>query len=74
MGELVIRRAGLDDIKAMVDATNRSDLLLEAAKGLGLADMPSGDSRGVETFFDGKTFDPANPSAYLDSLAIKAMA
>ena len=64
---------GTTDIRAMVDATNRSDLWLEAAKGLGLADMPSGDSRGVETFFDGKTFDPANPSAYLDSLAIKAM-
>jgi nitrate/nitrite transport system substrate-binding protein len=65
---------GTTDIKAIVDATNRSDLWLEAAKGIGLADMPSGDSRGVETFFDGKTFDPANPSAYLDSLAIKAMA
>ena len=24
-------------------------------------DLPEGDSRGVETFFDGKTFDPANP-------------
>ena len=33
---------GTTDIKAMVDATNRSDLWLEAAKGLGLADMPSG--------------------------------
>jgi nitrate/nitrite transport system substrate-binding protein len=33
-----------------------------------------GDSRGVETFFDGKIFDPANPQAYLDSLSIKAMA
>ena len=31
-------------------------------------------SRGVETFFDGKIFDPDNPSAYLDSLAIKASA
>ena len=30
-----------------------------------------GDSRGVETFFDGKVFDPADPSAYLKSLAIK---
>ena len=65
---------GTTDIKAMVDATNRSDLWLEAAKGLGLDRLPSGDSRGVETFFDGKTFDPANPSAYLDSLAIKAIA
>jgi nitrate/nitrite transport system substrate-binding protein len=28
-------------------------------------------SRGPETFFDGKVFDPANPAAYLASLAIK---
>jgi nitrate/nitrite transport system substrate-binding protein len=62
------------DIKAMVDATNRSDLWLEAAKSLSLTDLPEGDSRGIETFFDGKTFDPANPSAYLDSLAIKHLA
>ncbi|RST87580.1 nitrate ABC transporter substrate-binding protein [Aquibium carbonis] len=64
---------GTTDVKAMVDATNRSDLWLEAATGLGLADLPSGDSRGVETFFDGKVFDPADPTAYLDSLSIKAM-
>lgn len=62
------------DIRAMVDNTNRSDLWLEAAKGLGLTDLPEGDSRGVETFFDGKVFDPADPQAYLDSLAIKAVA
>lgn len=62
------------DVKAMVDNTNRSDLWLEAAKGIGLTDLPSGDSRGVETFFDGKVFDPANPTAYLDSLDIKAIA
>jgi nitrate/nitrite transport system substrate-binding protein len=62
------------DIATMVNATNRSDLWLEAAKGLGLTDLPSGDSRGVETFFDGKVFDPANPAAYLDSLEIKAIA
>lgn len=61
------------DTKALVDATNRSDLWLEAAKGLGLS-PDFGDSRGVETFFDGKSFDPANPDAYLDSLSIKAMA
>ncbi len=59
------------DIKALVDKTNRSDLWLAAARGLGLTDLPSGDSRGVETFFDGKVFDPENPMAYLDSLAIK---
>ncbi len=62
------------DVKALVDKTNRSDLWLEAAKGLGLADLPEGDSRGVETFFDGKVFDPADPQAYLDSLAIKSLA
>jgi nitrate/nitrite transport system substrate-binding protein len=61
------------DVKALVDQTNRSDLWLEAAAELGLADLPSGDSRGVETFFDGKVFDPADPQAYLDSLAIKTM-
>ena len=61
------------DVKALIDQTNRSDLWLEAAAELGLADLPSGDSRGVETFFDGKVFDPADPQAYLDSLAIKTM-
>jgi nitrate/nitrite transport system substrate-binding protein len=59
------------DIKALVDNTNRSDLWLEAAKVLGLADPPSGDSRGPERFFDGKVFDPADPNAYLNSLRIK---
>ena len=62
------------DIKALVDKTNRSDLWIEAAKALGLANAPSGDSRGVEKFFDGKVFDPANPQAYLASLAIKRAA
>ncbi len=59
------------DIKALVNKTNRSDLWLDAAKTLGLATLPSGDSRGPEKFFDGKIFDPANPQAYLKSLSIK---
>jgi nitrate/nitrite transport system substrate-binding protein len=65
--------AGDLDTKALVDATNRSDLWLTAAKGLGL-EVDFGDSRGVETFFDGVTFDPADPEGYLASQSIKALA
>ena len=35
-------------------------------------DIPTSTSRGKETFFDGKVFDPEDPRAYLKSLAIKA--
>ena len=64
------------DIKALVDKVNRADLWREAAKQLGVAaaDIPASDSRGPETFFDGKVFDPADPSAYLKSLSIKRVA
>ncbi len=41
------------NVKALVDKTNRSDLWSEAAKALGVSGAPTGDSRGVETFFDG---------------------
>lgn len=60
------------DTKALIKAVNREDLWRDAAKTLGVAagDIPASTSRGVETFFDGKTFDPANPAAYLKSLAI----
>ncbi len=33
--------------------------------------IPESDSRGVETFFDGITFDPADPEGYLAKLKIK---
>jgi nitrate/nitrite transport system substrate-binding protein len=59
------------DIKALVDRTNRSDLWSEAAKSLGISGAPTGDSRGIETFFDGVKFDPADPAGYLKSLKIK---
>lgn len=64
------------DIKALVDKVNREDIWRAAAKDLGVAaaDIPASASRGPETFFDGKVFDPENPKAYLDSLSIKAMA
>ncbi|MCM2294048.1 ABC transporter substrate-binding protein [Allorhizobium sp. BGMRC 0089] len=63
------------DIKAMVDQVNREELWRAAAKTLGIAaaDIPTSTSRGKETFFDGKVFDPENPKAYLDSLAIKTI-
>jgi len=62
------------DIKALVDKTNRSDLWSEAARTLGVANAASGDSRGVETFFDGVKFDPAAPLDYLKALKIKRVA
>jgi bicarbonate transport system substrate-binding protein len=56
-----------------VDKVNREDLWREAAKEAGItaADIPTKTSRGVEKFFDGTTYDPENPEAYLASLKIK---
>ncbi|BCH55838.1 CmpA/NrtA family ABC transporter substrate-binding protein [Agrobacterium vitis] len=64
------------DTKALVDKVNREDIWRAAAKDLSVAsaDIPASTSRGKETFFDGKVFDPENPKAYLDSLTIKATA
>jgi nitrate/nitrite transport system substrate-binding protein len=61
------------DSKALIGKVNREDLWREAAKSLGVAaaDIPASKSRGKETMFDGKVFDPENPSAYLKSLPIK---
>ncbi len=58
------------DTKAIIAKVNREDLWREAAKTIGVAanDMPAGTSRGKETFFDGKVFDPADPKAYLAAL------
>ncbi|MNI10994.1 Nitrate transport protein NrtA precursor [compost metagenome] len=63
------------DVKKLVDQVNREDLWRDAAKELGIAasDIPASASRGKETFFDGKIFDPDNPMAYLDSLTIKTV-
>ncbi|MCP2730773.1 CmpA/NrtA family ABC transporter substrate-binding protein [Limnofasciculus baicalensis] len=59
--------------KELVDKVNRSDLWKEAAKALKVpeAQIPTSDSRGVETFFDGVKFDPEKPEEYLKSLKIK---
>lgn len=55
----------------LIAEVNREDIWREAAKLAGATDLPAGTSRGVETFFDGKIFDPAAPAAYLAGLAIK---
>ena len=57
---------------ALVNKVNRSDIWRTSAKALGVP-APASDSRGVERFFDGKTFDPANPAAYLASQPIKKL-
>ena len=64
------------DTKAIIAKVNREDLWREAAKNISAADsdIPKSTSRGKETFFDGKVFDPADPKAYLASLAIKKVA
>src|SRR5215510_7193212 len=70
-------RFGKDDLgldtKALIGKVNREDLWKEAAKELGVAasDIPASKSRGKETMFDGKVFDPENPMVYLKSLSIK---
>ena len=62
------------DTKALIYKVNRSDLWKQAATAIGQEKaIPSSDSRGKETFFDGVVFDPENPKAYLNALAIKAM-
>ncbi len=64
--------SGLDTM-ALVNKVNRADMWREVAKQYGIP-MPASDSRGVEKFFDGKVFDPANPDAYLASQPIKKLA
>ena len=64
------------DTKALIAKVNRENLWRSAAKLAGVAadQMPAGTSRGKETFFDGKVFDPEDPAAYLKSLPIKKVA
>lgn len=55
----------------LIDSVNREDIWREAAKEAGFSNIPTNTSRGVERFFDGVEFDPANPEAYLRSLKVK---
>jgi nitrate/nitrite transport system substrate-binding protein len=61
------------DAKALIGKVNREELWRDAAKALSVraADIPASTSRGKETFFDGKVFDPEDPVTYLKSLGIK---
>ncbi len=63
------------DTNALVAQVNREDIWRAAAERAGVpaSETPRGTSRGRETFFDGKVFDPENPAAYLNSLAIKKL-
>jgi nitrate/nitrite transport system substrate-binding protein len=60
----------------LINEVNREGVWRAAAARAGVpnAEVPSGTSRGRETFFDGKVFDPENPAAYLASLSIKKTA
>ena len=61
------------DRMGLVRKVNRADIGRQGAAlaGVPAGQIPKGDSRGVERFFDGKVFDPSKPDAYLASLAIK---
>ena len=63
----------IEQAKAINDKVTREDLWQQAAKELGLPanEIPTGSSRGKETFFDGIIYDPENPQAYLSALKIK---
>ncbi len=54
----------------VVNQVNRSDIWRECAHKIG-QEVPSGESRGIEHFFDGVAFDPADPEKYLATLGIK---
>ena len=61
------------DTGAAIAAVNRQDVwrLAAAQAGVAATDIPSGASRGKETFFDGHVFDPEAPGEYLAGQKIK---
>ena len=63
----------IDQAKVINDKVTREDLWKQAAREVGVPanQIPTGSSRGKETFFDGVVYDPENPQAYLAALKIK---
>ncbi len=61
------------DTARLIAAVNREDIWRAAAARAGVpnAGIPKSTSRGRETFFDGKVFDPEAPRARLASPAIE---
>ncbi len=66
-------KAQYEATKSAIAKVNREDIWKQCAQEIGVAaaDIPKDKSRGVEEFFDGVKFDPANPDGYLSSLKIK---
>jgi nitrate/nitrite transport system substrate-binding protein len=58
------------DFNAVVAKVNRADLWLKAAGDMGLKSLPSGTSRGLETFMDGAVYDPTKPLEWLKAQKI----
>ena len=63
---------GAPDYQGLVDRVHRPDLFRQAAKELGIA-APREDFK-TERFWDGTTFDPADPEKYARSFAVHALA
>ncbi|WP_207536607.1 CmpA/NrtA family ABC transporter substrate-binding protein [Sabulicella rubraurantiaca] len=61
------------DSAGTIAQVNREGIWREAAERAGVhaADTPTGTSRGRETFFDGKVFDPENPRAWIEAQSIR---
>ena len=64
------------DIQGIVNLVNREDLWRQAAKEIdqGAIVLESAQSRGVETFFDDRQFDPISPITYLNNQPIRKRA
>ena len=63
---------GEPDYAGVADRVIRADFHAQALRELGVVDLSPLD--GPETFFDGRTFDPAQASAYARSFELHNLA